>query len=546
MTSMHKLAILISAAACGTGIANAAFTYPGCKDVVAADLKVVPIVTRATDKIEEPMKMAFDLLAAPGEDAKGKVDVYFTERMGNLRKSDSKTSTVKTLGTLTLTVDQGNSSDGLLGIALDPAFKTNHNIFMYYSSIGATVKEWRVSRFTLNAANDKLDPANEVVVLRVPIHGGSKHPGGAIQFDAYGDLWISVGNDYYNGDFPVWSSANTNDLRGKILRIHPTADGKYSIPAGNLFASGTALTKPEIYIMGNRNPYTITLEPVKRWLLWGDVGPDGTDMDGKVMNATGATEKTEEYDLAQAPGNYGYPFWAGDHMTKSGMNAAAPVIPAETNWNGYTPGMTNLPAAVAPIYAYHKSCAITGPLVRFDGALKSSIKLPPHFDKHWMVTDFNGANQKITVFSLDAAGKAITAEEALPGVALHGPLDMQQGPDGALYVSNYGGVWRNVEANTGIVRVEYTGDCAVSTVDRRGEANLAPKVSFSKTAGFAVMVGTTSRFDLVVRDLRGRPLVSKSAQGAAPVSLDEIKQPGVYFLTVRSPEGDQVVKFAKD
>ena len=57
------------------------------------------------------------------------------------------------------------------------------------------------------------------------------------------------------------SSANTNDLRGKVLRIRPAADGTYTIPAGNLFAPGTANTRPEIYTMGTRNPYRISVDP---------------------------------------------------------------------------------------------------------------------------------------------------------------------------------------------------------------------------------------------------------------------------------------------
>jgi len=31
------------------------------------------------------------------------------------------------------------------------------------------------------------------------------------------------------------SASNENDLRGKILRIHPQPDGTYTIPSGNMF-----------------------------------------------------------------------------------------------------------------------------------------------------------------------------------------------------------------------------------------------------------------------------------------------------------------------
>ena len=53
---------------------------------------------------------------------------------------------------------------------------------------------------------------------------------------------------------------NTNDLRGKVLRIKVNDDGSYTIPAGNLFAPGTARTRPEIYAMGFRNPFRIQVD----------------------------------------------------------------------------------------------------------------------------------------------------------------------------------------------------------------------------------------------------------------------------------------------
>ena len=124
-----------------------ALTWSGCPDLASTDFKAVDIATRSKDDVNEPMKMAFDLLAASGEDAKGKVDVYFTERLGRLRKFDSKTGTVMTLATFPLPgVDFNNSSDGLLGIALDPAFKTNHYAFIYYTYISSSEKTWTAAR----------------------------------------------------------------------------------------------------------------------------------------------------------------------------------------------------------------------------------------------------------------------------------------------------------------------------------------------------------------------------------------------------------------
>ncbi|NEE50629.1 PQQ-dependent sugar dehydrogenase, partial [Streptomyces sp. SID8455] len=95
------------------------------------------------------------------------------------------------------------------------------------------------------------------------------HVGGDIDFDAAGNLYLTTGDDTNpfesSGYAPIdertdrnpqfdaqRSSGNTNDLRGKLLRIKPTADGGYTVPSGNLFAPGTAGTRPEIYAMGFR------------------------------------------------------------------------------------------------------------------------------------------------------------------------------------------------------------------------------------------------------------------------------------------------------
>ena len=127
--------------------------------------------------------------------------------------------------------------------------------------------------------------------------------GGSMSFDSDGDLYIGTGDDVDpfgaggNGYAPMDqrypqrydarnTSANTNDLRGKILRIHPLANASgaagagttYSIPTGNMFAPGTANTKPEIFAMGFRNPFTVQADPAHPGtVVVGEYGPDAGD-----------------------------------------------------------------------------------------------------------------------------------------------------------------------------------------------------------------------------------------------------------------------------
>ncbi|MDB5047807.1 MAG: hypothetical protein JWO30_878 [Fibrobacteres bacterium] len=561
---MHAIpTCLLLAAACLAPSATFALGWPGCADVTDADFKVTPIATRAVDKVNEPMKMAFDLLAGPGEDAKDKVDVYFTERNGLLRKFDSKQKKVVTLATFNL-VTAGQTSDGLLGIALDPAFKSNHWLYLYYSFNGPGEISWRISRFTLDNANQTLDMASEKVVLKIPEKLVTTHPGGALQFDAYGDLWITVGNNYINAatEFPVWSSSNTTDLRGKILRIHPKPDGSYSIPEGNLFPEGkfpAGRTRPEIYVMGARNPYTLTLDPVRRWAAFGDVGPDDQTADGDPLNAAGAPDNTEEQNLAVAPGNFGYPFFAGaNKVLKKGVNASKPIIPAGMDWAGVPhTGLDTLPPAVPAIYPYPRGCAVTGPIYRYDGDLNSSVKFPPHFHRKWFFTDFNpNAKNPVTLATLSADGKAITAtEQVLKGVTLYKPLDIQQGPDGALYVNNYAG-YRTVSAETGIIRIEYTGTCRPAEPklekpvpvsmhpgsDPAGWNPVAPAPDLLEARGAVVEISAAGAFRLEVRDVAGRLVAVRNGSGRTRFSLGEIRKPGIYFLFLNAPAGRSVRK----
>lgn len=556
--------------ALAAGAAHSQGTWPGCDPVSDREIRTTAIVTRSAHAAEEPMKMAFDLVAAPGEDAKDKVDMYFTERKGNLRRFDALRNRVLTLGRFEMQI-AGNSSDGLLGIALDPGFKSNRWIYLYRTHAADGRTTWRVSRFTLNEERDRVDMGSEKVIIEVPMQIGSQHPGGAIQFDAYGALWITTGDNRPPGGngYYVHTSANTNDLRGKILRIRPRAipegsdpepgpGSTYDIPDGNLFPPGTGRTRPEIYVMGTRNAYSLSLDPVRRWAAFGDVGPDDRDMDGRPLNQAGSPEQTEEYNLATQPGNYGYPFFAGDNFAlKEGVSASAPEIPAGTDWNGADPGLTALPPAIPAIKPYRRGCAVTGPIYRYDGDLNSSVKFPPHFHRKWFATDFN-ANQGnvINLFTLSEDGRRITGQEiVLRSVVLYGPLDMQFGPDGALYVSNYSG-YRNATATTGIVRIEYTGSCRPSEpklerpagifAGRDGDSRGGPRLDILRGADLSVAVRSAGAFRLRMLDLLGRPVAVREGRGAAVVSFGEVAGPGVYLLEAVTPEGRVVRRIAMD
>ena len=146
-----------------------------------------------------------------------------------------------------------------------------------------------------------------------------------------GNLWISAGDDTNpfasDGFAPIderadrrpWdaqrTSANTNDLRGKILRIRPQPDGSYTIPEGNLFPEGTPNTRPEIYIMGCRNPFRYTIDSKRGYVFWGDVGPDA-GKDGAMRGPKGI----DEVNRAKGPGFWGWPYSRGNNQAYHDYN----------------------------------------------------------------------------------------------------------------------------------------------------------------------------------------------------------------------------------
>ncbi|MDB5047043.1 MAG: hypothetical protein JWO30_114 [Fibrobacteres bacterium] len=489
--------------------ALSAFSYAGCPDVTDADFKVTTLVSHATNpETSEPLKLAFDM------DAAGNVDVYFVQRFGLLRKYDAAKKTVVNLAKFTVPT---GGSDGLIGIALDPAFKTNKWIYLYYS----TNTDWRLGRFTLNG--DQLDMASEKVLLTIVESAGSVHTGGAMQFDWEGNLWLTVGDNAKGTP-----AANTNDLRGKILRIHPTADGKYTIPAGNLFPEGTAKTRPEIYIMGNRNPYSISLDPVRKAVTWGDVGPDFGGI-------------SEEHDFTTKPGFFGWPYYAGNNLVLGGGGTAAAPI----NNDGGNTGLTNLPPAIPALDSYRQSCSLTGPVYYYDWNSKSPGRLPPHFNGMWFVSDFSKG--KVEALTLDATGsKIISRAPIFDNIKITSPLDFQAGPDGNMYIANYAG-YRTTSDATGLLKIEYTGSCAPVGIAPQGpvaQGNSNPGSGF-EMQGASLAITASGRHTWEVADLSGRSVLRRNGNGPAIYDLARAGNAGVYLLTVVTEQGSLTRKIVR-
>ncbi len=415
--------------------------------------------------------------------------VVFIERFGQVRiwKPETKTTVLAAKlsvhGALNPNTkkqpDRGSWESGLMGVTPAPDFAKSGWIYLYYSPAGET-PENRLSRFTLRG--DALDLASEKTLLRVPVQREvCCHEAGSLAFDGSGNLFLSVGDntnpfasdgysptDYRDGRYSFdagRTSGNANDLRGKILRIHPEADGTYTIPTGNLFSSGTPKTRPEIFVMGCRNPFRIAVDKVSGTLSWGDVGPDAREPKPERGPAG-----FDEVNRTRTAGNFGWPFVIGENRPyrqydfatrQSGepQNPAKPVNlspnntgprelpPAQPAWIAYPYG----PSTRYPIVGSGGRTACAGPVYRFDPALGSPRKLPAAYDGCFFFYDWE--RNWIVAARLDEAGKAVKMERFAPEIALKRPVELELGPDGALYAIEFGTAWEN-NADAQVIRIE--------------------------------------------------------------------------------------------
>ncbi|TCO32546.1 glucose/arabinose dehydrogenase [Kribbella steppae] len=501
------------------------------------------------DDTSNPMELA---IAGDGR-------VFYIDRNGAVKivKPDGS---VVTAGTLNVYTGQ---EFGLLGIALDPAFAENGSLYLYYSPAGTEPFD-RVSRFKVTG--DTLDLASEKQVLRIDTQRDQCcHAGGALEFDGQGNLFVATGDNSNpfdsDGYTPIdersgraaWdsqrSAANSNNLNGKILRIHPEADGTYTIPAGNMFAAGTAKTRPEIYAMGFRNPFRIGIDPTTNHLFVADYGPDA----GGVSPTRGPDGRVE-WDILDKPGFYGWPYCVGnntpynDHDFATGTSGAVFNCNAPVNESPNNTGITQLPAAIPATLWMGKSTTgvpeiggsgapMTSGAYQYNADSTSDRKWPAYFDGKAVWADWNDS-RLFSVQLNDERSGVVDVSRMLQKQSFIRPHALQFGPDGALYVIEWGSGFGGNNADSGIYRIDYV------------QGNRAPIAQFStdKTSGPAPL---TVAFDSTgSRDPDGQPItLAWDFDGNGTTDSTEAKPsytyatPGVFTarLTVSDPDGRTAV-----
>jgi glucose/arabinose dehydrogenase len=275
----------------------ASFVIP--RPVLAATLPAGFTEALVSGGLTNPTAMAF---APDGR-------LFVCEQGGQLRVIEN--GVLRATPFLTVTVSS-TGERGLLGVAFDPNFSSNHFVYVYYTATTPAVHN-RVSRFTANG--DVAVAGSETVILELNnLSSATNHNGGATHFGPDGKLYIAVGENA-NGA----NSQTLTNLLGKMLRIN--ADG--SIPSDNPFFAQASGQNRAIWALGLRNPFTFTFQPSSTRMFINDVGQN----------------TWEEIDDGIAGSNYGWP---------------------------ETEGQTSDPRFRSPLYSYAHGtgpflgCAITG------------------------------------------------------------------------------------------------------------------------------------------------------------------------------------------
>jgi cytochrome c len=418
-------------------------------------------------------------------------DVLIAQRRGEVMLYKASDKSIKQAGFLNVywktSVKGVNAEEGLLGMQADPDFEKNHFVYLFYSPIDTSVN--RLSRFKFE--NDTLDPKSEKIILQFYSQREiCCHTGGSIAFGPDHTLFLSAGDNSTPFDEPKQrfvnrgfgplddrpgheqydarrSSGNSNDLRGKIMRIKIRDDGSYDIPEGNLFPKGTANTRPEIYVMGNRNPYRISVDKKNGNLYWGEVGPDANNDSLDTRGPRGY----DELNQARKAGFFGWPLFVGnnypyrayDYATgKSGepFDAAKPVNNSRNNT-----GLQQLPP-VSPAFIWYPYAeskdfpqvgtggrnAMAGPVYYTDMWPKDT-RYPDYFNGKLFIYDW--IRGWIKLVTMKENGDFDKMESFMGSTKFSNPIDMELGPDGKLYILEYGSGWFAKNPDAGLSRIDF-------------------------------------------------------------------------------------------
>jgi len=448
------------------------FNMPTKNLVFTALFKKAEQIIEPKDNKFEKISLASKISQPMGIEVSENNFVFYIERSGKVFVYDLKNNDNNEVLNLNVTTE---NEYGLLGLALDPDFVQSGIFYLYYAPLNKKV--FRLSSFTFN--QNFVEKSSEKIILEIPVaREKCCHSGGALEFGNNGELFISTGDDTSpfssNGYSPIderqdksfedaqRTSANTNSLLGKILRIipQPFAVNKYLIPSGNLFPPGTPNTKAEIYVMGARNPFRMKYDQDSSTLYWSDIGPDA------AKDSRRGPMGYDEINRTSSPGNYGWPYLVANNLAYSDYDFFDNLIGQKFNPNNLVndspnnTGLRNLPMAKEAYiyYPYGESIifpelgnnngrsAMVGAVIRANQVTSPSAKsLPRELNDKLVIYDWVQNWIKL----VDLKENIISIESKFSELNIKHPIDMHFAHDGKLYLLEWGDNLGSSASNSG-------------------------------------------------------------------------------------------------
>ncbi|MBZ9752455.1 PQQ-dependent sugar dehydrogenase [Deinococcus sp. HMF7604] len=223
-----------------------------------------PAAAQAPSVAFSPFVSGLEQVTAITHAGDGSGRLYVAQQDGRIRVvqgSQVQSGTFLDLRALT----RAGGERGLLGLAFDPAYKTNRRLYVHYTDRnGNTV----LARYTAAAGGTRADPASAKTLFTAK-QPYANHNGGQLAFGPDGFLYLGLGDGGSGGD-PQNNAQNLASPLGKILRFD--VRGAEAKPApGNPFA-GRSGANANIWAYGLRNPWRFSFDRQTGDLVIADVG----------------------------------------------------------------------------------------------------------------------------------------------------------------------------------------------------------------------------------------------------------------------------------
>jgi hypothetical protein len=190
---------------------------------------------------------------------------------------------------------------------------------------------------------------------------------------------------------------------------------------------------------------------------------------------------------------------------------------------------------------------MAGPVYHWDSLLVSETKLPAYFDRTLFVYDWS--RRYIFEVKLDNAGDILTINPFLPGFEFARPIDLELGPDGSLYLLEWGSEYSGGGADASLVRLEYTYTPAGPTsINEKGHNAVPDRIvlheawpnPFNPETRLSFTLPEKMTVKLEIFDVLGRPkeiLVDETLQAGFHSFAFNGRQlsSGIYIYRLTSP-----------